>query len=177
MLLVPYAAQISDGACLPACAKMVLAYYGRHRRLCEPLAFGYESLTEGSESAVRLLRCIGQPPNAPGHRYGLRLTAGIVPLPNSIAVCLTKVVCCEGRGAGCKCRQTPARSAAPDDLIHRIAVGEQGWILVKGDVHDREAAGTRNDELRRDCDRWPQRRCLCWWLRRLWCESNRWALR
>lgn len=29
MLLVPYAAQISDGACLPACAQMVLAYYGR----------------------------------------------------------------------------------------------------------------------------------------------------
>ena len=25
MLLVPYAAQISDGACLPACAQMVLA--------------------------------------------------------------------------------------------------------------------------------------------------------
>lgn len=29
MLLVPYVAQISDGACLPACAQMVLAYYGR----------------------------------------------------------------------------------------------------------------------------------------------------
>ncbi len=29
MLLVPYAAQINDGACLPACAQMVLAYYGR----------------------------------------------------------------------------------------------------------------------------------------------------
>ena len=29
MLPVPYAAQISDGACLPACAQMVLAYYGR----------------------------------------------------------------------------------------------------------------------------------------------------
>jgi ABC-type bacteriocin/lantibiotic exporter with double-glycine peptidase domain len=26
---VPYAAQISDGACLPACVQMVLAYYGR----------------------------------------------------------------------------------------------------------------------------------------------------
>jgi ABC-type bacteriocin/lantibiotic exporter with double-glycine peptidase domain len=29
MLPVPDAAQISDGACLPACAQMVLAYYGR----------------------------------------------------------------------------------------------------------------------------------------------------
>ena len=29
MLLVPYAAQISDSACLPACAQMLLAYYGR----------------------------------------------------------------------------------------------------------------------------------------------------
>ena len=29
MLPVPYAAQISDGACLPACAQMVLAYFGR----------------------------------------------------------------------------------------------------------------------------------------------------
>ena len=29
MLPVPYAAQINDSACLPACAQMVLAYYGR----------------------------------------------------------------------------------------------------------------------------------------------------
>lgn len=29
MLPVPYAAQIDDGACLPACAQMVLAYLGR----------------------------------------------------------------------------------------------------------------------------------------------------
>lgn len=29
MLSVPYAAQIDDGACLPACAQMVLAYLGR----------------------------------------------------------------------------------------------------------------------------------------------------
>jgi hypothetical protein len=29
MLPIPYAAQSSDGACLPACAQMVLAYLGQ----------------------------------------------------------------------------------------------------------------------------------------------------